>query len=331
MSGVAPSTVSAVLTGKTERVKASTRERIIEVMRELRYVPSPMFYGNKGQTLTTLGVVVNASLDEVSEELDEYYLSIVSGISAVALRSGCNVMLVPTHSWESATKALRVYVDGRCDALLLLNPAGCEEIISALKERNYPYVLVSSEIEDPTNNYVGIDLYHGATIAMDYLVSLGHTRIAYLAGNWSKGRPRDEAYLNALTSRNLPVRAEWMPEGDYRSESGFARTLAMMTSNGEKPTAIFCESDPIAFGVLKALAELNIDVPGEVSVIGFDDVRGAALTQPPLTTIRRPLPEIGAAAAKMVIGQLEHVGKCPERIEFNAELVKRGTTGPAIK
>ncbi len=330
MSGVAPSTVSAVLTGKTERVKPSTRERIIEVMRELRYVPSPMFYGHKGETLTTLGVVVFSGPDEEADELDEYYLTIVSGISAAALKRGCNVMLVPTCSWDNTARSLRVYFDGRCDALLLVNPKGNEEILGALKERNYPFVLVNSEVEDPDNNYVGIDLYAGATLAMDHLIGLGHRRIAFLAGNGAKCRPRGEAYINALTSRDLPVRTEWSPQGDFHMENACERTKQMFARGGETPTAIFCETDPIALGALTALAEMGIDVPGSVSVIGFDDVTAASHAVPALTTIRRPLAQIGAEAARMALQQIDSGERSAVRREFPAELIIRGTTGPVV-
>jgi DNA-binding LacI/PurR family transcriptional regulator len=330
MSGVAPSTVSAVLTGKTERVKPATRERIIEVMRELRYTPSPMFYGNKGVETKTLGVVMFSGKYEEAGELEEYYLSIVSGISAVALHRGSNVMLVPTHAWDNTVRSLRVYFDGRCDALLLVNPKGNEPIIDALKERDYPFVLVNSEIDDGACNYVGIDLYAGATMAMEHLLELGHRKVAFLAGNGARYRPREEAYVNALTSRDLPVRAEWMPSGDYFAESGRERTIRMMTECSEKPTAIFCETDPIALGALAGLEEIGLSVPGDVSVIGFDDVSAASASHPSLTTIRRPLTKIGGEAARTALQLLQDGPRSGIRREFPAELVVRETTAGAV-
>ena len=329
LSGVAPSTVSAILTGKSNRVKPATRERIIRVMREQRYVPNPLFYGHKQETLTTIGVIVRVSNNETAVDLEDYYVLLISGISVAALRRDCNIMLVPTCSWDNPTHSLRVHFDGRCDGLLLLNPCGSEEIVAALKERDYPFVLVNSEIEVPECNYVGIDLHRGAKLAMEHLIGLGHRHIAFLVGNWSAGRPRSKAYLESLNESGLEVREAWMPEGQYSIESGRERTIAMMKAREHRPTAIFCETDSIAFGALRALAELDMAVPAEVSVVGFDDVPGAAHSTPSLTTVRRPLTRIGAEAVNLALELLSATGKAPEHREFPAELVIRGTTAPA--
>ena len=327
LSGVAPSTVSAVLTGRTERVKASTRDRIVEVMRELRYVPSPLFYGSHAQSVITLGVVFFASYEANDEELDPYYLAILEGILAVGIRRGCNIISMPTRSWENCARTLRVYVDGRCDGLLLLNPSGTEEIVKALQERNYPFVLVNAEKESGAANSVGVDIALGANAAMEHLFELGHSRIAFLAGNGIPGQ-RVRTYVAALKGRGIPVTDRFMPRGNYVVESGRERTLALMKDPTQSPTAIFCETDHIAAGALQALRELRIDVPGQVSVIGFDDLALASSVDPPLTTVRRPLLDIGREAGKLLLKHVNDASAPVENLKLPVELIVRGTTGP---
>ena len=327
LSGVAPSTVSAVLTGRTERVKASTRERIVEVMRELRYVPSPLFYGSHVQAVITVGVVFFASYEADDEELDPYYLAILEGILAVGIRRGCNIISMPTRSWENCARTLRVYVDGRCDGLLLLNPSGTEEIVGALQERNYPFVVVNAEKESKTANNVGVDIARGANMAMEHLFDLGHRRIAFIAGNGIPGQ-RVHTYVTALKGRGIPVNDRLMPRGDYIAESGRERTLMLMNDPTTRPTAIFCETDHLAAGALQALRELRIDVPGQVSVVGFDDIPLASTTVPTLTTVRRPLLEIGREASKLLLKHVNDASAPTENLKLPVELIVRGTTGP---
>ena len=261
-------------------------------MREQQYVPGPLFYGSHAESTTTIGVLFFASYEPDDEDMDPYYMSILSGIMAVGIRRGCNVVSMPVRDWGNSDRTLRVYFDGRCDGLLLLNPKGSEKIITALTERNYPFVLVNPEREDPLCNNVGIDLMLGARMSMDHLFDLGHRRIALLAGN-GEVDTRAETYAAYLADHGIPIDTALMPKGSFSPESGYNRTIALMTGSFERPTALFCDTDQIAVGALQALRELKMGVPEDVSVIGFDDLPAAQLSVPALTTIRRPLGEIG--------------------------------------
>ncbi len=218
----------------------------------------------------------------------------------------------------------------RIDALLVMCMHLTEEERRAVQQLEYPNIVVGGAVEGV--RHVGIDDAQAARDAVEHLISLGHTRIAHMRGggafdiDFEVPRLREKAFQQTMVDHGLPVREDWSAFGDFRFATSRASALALLANPADRPTAVFCSSDEMAFGVLTAAAELNIDVPGELSVIGIDDHEFAGPTG--LTTIRQDPEDQGAYAADILLGELmrnEPADNPPPRPHT---LVERASTGP---
>ena len=161
------------------------------------------------------------------------------------------------------------------------------------------------------------------------MLSLGHQRIAHLSGddNLISAVDRRESFAATLAQAGLPVRAEYVLPGSYEAESGYDRTRRLL-ARPVPPTAIFAANDTLAFAAINAARDCGVEVPGQLSVIGFDDIPMLAMTSPSLTTIRQPLTEIGRTGSSMLIALIEAGDMEPESRLFAPELVVRNSTAP---
>jgi LacI family transcriptional regulator len=175
---------------------------------------------------------------------------------------------------------------------------------------------------------VATDNYLGGLAAVRHLLSLGHRRIAFLAGDERlvSARERARAYQNGLSEAGLPRQPELIDRGDFTEEGGHAATRALLRRR-RKFTAVFAANDYSAFGAIRALAEAGLRVPEDVSVVGFDDMPPAAHAHPPLTTVRQPMADMGQMAVRLLLDALG--GRpVPHYVVLPTTLVVRASTGP---
>lgn len=301
-AGVSQSTVSRVLNDAPTSVPIAveTRERVREVAERLGYRPNPLARGLRGARTMLLGVIVR-------EITDPFFSMAIEAISGEALARGYNVVLGIAHSKADEAIALRAVLETRhCDAILLLGDMRDEP--KFLEDLHASQSLVvalwhGTELEGvPT---VNIDNRAGIVAAVDHLIDLGHSRIAFIGG-----RPlgdimeRRTAYLDHLAERGLDT-----PEGYVQDVTndpvGGKEALQSLMALEVPPTAVVCSTDHLATGVLHGAAGLGLSVPDDLSVIGFDDIPMASYTIPPLTTVRMPIGEMSAAAARLAMDELE--------------------------
>jgi len=329
-SGVSPRTVSNILHGRTAVIKPGTRERVLNAMRELNYAPRPLLPRPSAVTLKTIGVAFT--------HVDAYVMPILEGILAHLEMSAWSLMTVNHRDWEDVHQSLRIYCDGRVAGLIVVDPSTHLRLPTALEDRNLPFIIVNDETGDPSAWTVGVDVESAAQLAVNHLLDLGHRRIAMLRGVWEPVHldRRYNGFLKAMSGRHVPVVLEWVSVGEYRTESGYIRTRDLLRlPEASRPTALFCANDYIAAGALQALQEAEIPVPQAISVVGFDDTSECLRCSPTLTTVRRPLKEIGAEAANLLTARIEFAvarlrdGSVPVRRELPAQLIVRESTGPA--
>ncbi|HEV2472757.1 MAG TPA: LacI family DNA-binding transcriptional regulator [Chthonomonadales bacterium] len=327
-SGVAPSTVSYVLNNGPRTVRSETRERVLQAARELNYRPSAIARGLRRNRMDTLGVVFT---DQNAEPVgDPYFAGVLGGFMSVAAANRQNTTLFTGDIWSRAGHGLPVYTDGRCDGLMLVSPPRSSPLVSGLLETGFPFVVVGDVYADTRIATVDVENYHSAKSAVEYLISLGHRRIAILSGpdeNLSTGR-RLDAYRDALIQHGLPVDERLILPGGFSTQSGYWRAKRLL--QGEpRPTAVFAIFDSVAFGAIRAIEEAGYRVPEDISVIGFDDVAAAEFCRPALTTIRQPHREIGACAAELLLGEIDGRAAPQRQVLFSAELAVRASVMPA--
>ncbi|MDN4609393.1 LacI family DNA-binding transcriptional regulator [Arthrobacter burdickii] len=323
--GVSTATVSRALRG-LPGVAEETRARVNSTAKELGYVPSSSASGLASGRTMAMGVLVPV--------IDRWYFSaVLEGVDRQLRAAGYDLILFSLGG--DGVNRDRVFhrsiLRKRIDALLVMSMHLTEEERKAVQQLEYPNIVVGGAVEGV--RHVGIDDAKAARDAVEHLIGLGHTRIAHMRGGGSFDidfqvpRIRQQAFQQVMEDHGLPVREDWSAFGDFRFTTSRVSALALLADPANRPTAVFCSSDEMAFGVLKAAAELGIDVPGELSVIGIDDHE---FSEPMgLTTIRQDPEDQGAYAAELLLGELlrnEPADYPPPRPHL---LVERHSTGPA--
>jgi DNA-binding LacI/PurR family transcriptional regulator len=325
-AGVSQSTVSRVLndTPTSVPIAAETRDRVQEVAKRLGYRPNPLARGLRGARTMLLGVIVR-------EITDPFFAMAIEALSTEALARGYNVVLGSAHSKADEAIALRAVLETRhCDAIVLLGDMRDEpKFLDDLRASQTPVIALwhGSELEGvPT---VNIDNRAGMVAALDHLVDLGHSRIAYIGGRpLGDIRERRTAYVEYLEEHGIEVPDEYVQNVSNDPAGGDA-ALRTLLDLDQPPTAVVCTTDHLATGVLHAAADLGVDVPGALSVVGFDDIPIASYTVPSLTTVHMPVNEMTAVAARMAMDEPEDGAGPLESVVLSPRLVVRMSTGPA--
>jgi LacI family transcriptional regulator len=322
-SGVSYATVSRVLSGY-EFVKESTRSRVMEAVDSLGYVANLQARSLAGGHSRIIGLLV--------PNLDNGYVgTITRGIDQELARANYDLMLYTTHRHpDKESFYVSAIANGLTDGLLLVAPLVPTTYVDALREQNYPYVLIDQTDSTENSSVVEATNWQGAYEATRYLHQLGHTRIAFITGLpiVRSAIDRLEGYKAALADCDIPVREELIIEGDYQQQTAYQNTRRLLQNANPPPTAIFAANDLAAFGAIDAARECDLRIPEDISIIGFDDTPQASLVYPKLTTVRQPLEQMGQVAVKMLLEQIENHSHPPQRITLATQLVIRDSCGP---
>jgi LacI family transcriptional regulator len=254
-----------------------------------------------------------------------FFARMVDGVEQGLDRGAYRPMLTTTH-WRTENQAdevrsLQLLLERRVDGVIVLGGHIADEDLRAIATQ-IPLVVVARRIPGLESQCVYIDNEGGAYRATRYLLGLGHTRIAHIAG--TAGHPdatdRLAGYRRALADAGLAIDERLIVDGQFEEESGVAGVEELLT-RGERFTAIFAANDQTAYGAMLALFNHGYRIPQDVSLVGFDDQFLSAYTLPPLTTVRQPSIEMGRAAAEGLVRLLE--GKEPMLPRFPTDLVIR--------
>ena len=297
--GLSQTTVSRVInhSGDAHRISAATQKRVLDAAAEMNYKASPLARGLRSRRSQTIGVMV----PEIS---GGYSAAVLSGIEDVLLLSGFFYFVVSHHH---RAELLRDY-----PALLLSRAVeGIIAVDSALDlDLPVPIVAVSGHLRIPSILNIELDHNLAARYALEHLQRLGHRRIAFIKGQSfsSDTEIRWQAIVKVAAELHLAIdpRLVVALEGDDPTPEPGRVAAHRALAAGAPFTAIFAFNDLSAMGAIVALREAGIDVPTQCSVLGFDDVVGAATNNPPLTTVRQPLQEMGRAAATALLQRIRH-------------------------
>jgi LacI family transcriptional regulator len=254
-----------------------------------------------------------------------YIGEIVRGIDAELSMASYDLMLYTTH--RTADKEA-IYVtsitQGMVDGLLLVLPRNPSDYVGLLTEQNYPFVLIDHQGSSSPCAAVGATNWQGAYNATEYLIRLGHTRIGFITGALDLGAAVDrmDGYKSALRLNHVPWDDALIYEGTFSQPDGYAGASALLKLE-DPPTAIFASNDVMAIGAMDAVRDHGLQIPGDVSIVGFDDIPQSALLHPALTTIRQPLEQMGRVATQMLLDMFANPEKKIQRIELPTELVIR--------
>jgi len=326
-AGVSKGTVSAVLNLKNN-VKQSTREKILQVMKDLNYRPKGVARNMKNDnTEKSIGIIV--------KELNyPFFTTIAEGAKEYASSKGYSIIIASSdYNHENEKKFTNLFsakdIRGAIISPMMQGNSEIEHLFK-LNMLNYPFVLLA-DVKGIKANVVEIDNIKAIKKAVEYLINNGHTKIVHFAGPRQSAHTKEriDGFRNAFKESNLAFSKEMIiPIGSNKKVS-YEKTVNYFKNKKPKdyPTAIVCFNDFQALIVMNALRNLNIKVPDDISIIGNDDIHFAEIYPLPLTTVRSPQKEIGQKAAEILIKNIESSVSLPiERIVLDTELIVRQST-----
>ncbi len=303
---VSISTVSRVINNQIY-VSAETREKVLNAMQG--YHPSEVAQGLVTKKTMTLGVIISQDPDYFFSNSN--YTKVLRGIGVMAKQRNYRILLDVN---ESESDYSTLYRGRKVDGLILISIRTRSKYINKLIDNKIPFVLIG-DYPDENRQVPKVEVNDkiAALQAVSHLLLLGHSKIGLISGplSYASGVNRQEGYRAALESHGIAYRQSYVEVVKYVSEeAGYqaARTLLM---TGDRPTAIFAFNDTIALGVYQAAEELGMAIPGDLSVVGFDDSEVAKYLNPPLATVWQPAYEKGLKAAEILINSLNRPAQAP--------------------
>lgn len=319
LAQVSHSTVSRALR-HSPLVNPETAERIRRIADEFGYCPSGPARSLVTRQTETIGVVVTSIADP-------FHADVVGGIEEAANERGFSVFLANSNADpQRELRVVRSFQQRRVDGLIVAASRVGALHLSALSRMRIPIVLVNNQHPSEFVHSVAIANSEAARAATRHLIALGHRRIAYLGDRfgYQSDTERFAGYRQALAEADLPFEPELVVHGNGKPD-GTPPAMARLLELADPPTAVFCYNDMTALGALRYLRSRGLRIPEDLSLVGFDDLFLAEYMDPPLTTMRQPMWEMGRAAARMLFDLLE--GKATvENLQMPAELVVRQST-----
>jgi len=328
-AGVSYSTVSRVV-NNFAYVKPATRTKVQAAMDELGYVANLKARSLAGGRSQIIGIL--------TYDLDtNYNVEVVRGIDEeVSIQDYDMILSTTHHRRQKEAEHVGKLAQGLVDGLLIVLPSNLDAYVSTLITQGFPFILIDHEgMAQEGIGSIQATNHRGGYDATQHLLDLGHRRIGIITGPYSdptvvsSAVDRLEGYRAAINNAGITYNPSLIYEGDFGFGSGRDGAGHLLDLD-PRPTAIVAASDVTAFGVIETARLRGLDVPDDLSVIGFDDIPEATYHRPALTTIRQSLREMGRLAARMLIQHLDGKDEQPlTRIELPTKLVIRSTTGPA--
>ncbi len=326
LAGVSIATVSRCL-NDPEKVTAGTRSKVQEAVRQTGYRPNTLAQSfRRGRTNMVMVVLPSIGTP--------FFADVMRGVREAAAASGYSILIEETDGNTITADEIGAKVASKqADGIILLaslSPFGTE-VVSAKSQQALPIVIGCEAMAPELFDFpaVHVDNVAAARDATGFLLEQGHTRIAMISGIEASllTRDRELGYRDAMQNAGLDVEDGWVVAGKLTIAGAREATRALL-GHDSRPTAIFCANDEMAIGCIHEIKAAGLSVPGDISVMGFDDIPYAEVTDPPLTTIRQPAADIGRRVMQRLSDEIEHGRQSDTPLEIVPhELVVRASTG----
>jgi LacI family transcriptional regulator len=316
-AGVSAATVSRVLNGNTD-VGSDLRARVLTAVSEMGYRPNGAARSLRTRATFVLGIII-------SDITNPFFTSLVRGMEDTAQEAGYSVVLA--NADENVDKEARYLEVAAAEQMagVVLSPASSTQTrLDVLSERNIPVVTIDRRIRGRPCDSVTINNREVTRAATAHLIEQGCRRIAFVAGPsvTTTARDRLAGYTAALKEAGRPVDESLIVSGDFRIEGGYEATRELLRSR-RRPDGLFVSNNLMTVGALDALSEADLQVPGDLAFVGFDDVRWAMGRRAQVTAVQQPTYDIGRRAATLLLARIKGDLSEPHRVMLPAELVVR--------
>jgi LacI family transcriptional regulator len=325
-AGVSRATVSRVL-NNNPRVADELRERVLASVQALGYQPNRAARRLRANSSDVLGLII----PDIENPL---FISIVRGVEDAAYEHQMNVVLCNTDdNPDKQRNYLEVLQAERVAGFIIVpNHEDDGGILNKVRQSGTPIVLLDRLVSDFSTDAVKADNLHGAHVAIQHLVNLGHRRIAFIAGLQyiTPGQERLQGYVAAMQAAGREIDPALIMVGDFKLESGYELTRQLMTSSNP-PDAIFAANGLMTMGALRALHEMSIQIPGDVALVGFDDMPWAADLNPPLTVVAQPAYDLGQQAVQLLLRRINQPDASYSVVTLQPRLIVRESCGAILQ
>jgi len=318
-AGVSITTVSHVVNG-TRGVSDELRVRVLKVAQELGYRPNVLARGlRKGQS-KTLGLII-------PDSSNAFFGEVARGLERKSYSLGFSVMLCNTDGEPSREVVyIEMLMSKQVDGVALVSAGDNIKTVSVLRALKIPFVVVDRHVSGEEMDEVLVDNLQGGKLATEYLLSLGHTRIGCVSGPsiLTPTVDRVRGYQQSLEAAGIEADETLIVKGDFQCGGGYRGTQFLL-SLPEPPSAVFVCNDLMAIGAISAACAAGLQVPRDLSIVGFDDIALASFINPALTTVAQPKEDIGSVAADLLVQRILNRDIPPRKYVLPTELVVRGS------
>jgi len=315
-AGVSLSTVSRVLNGR-KTVNPKMREKVEAAMRELNYRPSSVARSLATNRSDSIGVLVS--------ELDTpFFGEMMQAIEATLREANKHVIITVGHNdQQQEVDAVEFLISRNCDALIMHSEGMTDEQLLAVNRDKLPIAVINRDVQGLENGCFCLDNEQGGYIATQHLIKKGHKKIAYISGPSRKtdAMERLAGHKRALADASIAIDETLIFEGNYKEEDGKQGLLALRALHPDI-TALVCANDWMASGAMSCARDLGLQLPDDLSIVGFDDVVFAHHVYPKLTAVSNPVYKMGEMAAKSILSRV-YDQKHTLRLMYDAELIER--------
>lgn len=321
LAGVSPATVSRVLNG-TAAVKGDTRDRVMSAVRQLNFAPSAVAKGLREGRSGIVGVVV----PDISSL---FFMDVLKGLENTLNLNDYRVVVCDSQNQvKKERENCRWLLSGGVDGLILIGPMLEQAAVLELAETTgLPIGIFGRLVDHPNVTALYVENQITSFRATEHLINHGHRKLGFIAGaaGIADGEARFIGFRDALAQYDIPLNPDWVQVGNF-SEEGGARALEALLNLPDRPTALFAANDEMAVGVLTQAKRRGLNLPADLAVVGFDNIRLARLVTPALTTVNQPRLDAGFRLAHNMLQRLSGTGDS-ERMVMQADLVIRESCG----
>jgi DNA-binding LacI/PurR family transcriptional regulator len=322
---VSTATVSRTI-NRVPTVDPALAKRVLKIIEDMGYYPNTQARALVSGKSRIFGLIV-------SEITNPFFPEIVQAFEDIAVQNHYEILLTSTvHDPKRMELAVRRMIERRVDGVAILTFGMEDSLIADLRFRKVPLVFVDVGPQAAGITNIRVNYQEGIREAVRHLAKLGHKRIAFVTGptQLKSAGARRAAFETSMQELGLPVAQELIVTGDHKVEGGVS-AFSKLASLSRRPTAILCSNDMTAVGVMREAYERGISIPRELSLIGFDDIRLAEFTTPPLTTVRMSQKLLAEYAFQALRDEAERRDASPngKEVELQTTLILRGSTAKA--
>ncbi len=321
IAGVSVMTVSRVINNE-RYVKKETKDKVLKIISKYGYEPNFFAKSLKSKKSKTIGLIIG-------DIENPYYSRLAKGVIDVAESLDYNVIVCNSkYKTELSERYVSMLIKKGVDGVLIATVDVYNELINKLDKRDIPFVLITRRLDLPGINYITADDYLGGRIVAEYLVSLGHKKIFFLkAPNVWSANERIRAFTDVLKENNIYYDDSYFSDHLENLEQSYNATKKFLSDKNNKDfTAIIGGNDFLAIGAMEAIIEGGLNIPDDISLVGYDNLNLTSILKVPLTTVKQPKLKFGELATNRIIRMIENHGKAklkPQRLVIKPELVIR--------